>query len=95
MGGELPYNYYISKKKTPPQKNKCSYGILCISREGEMVINKSPPYINSNVNRKYFNQKYRYIRLNTNEKYNLDLGLFPDATLEGEFMLPKGQMDHR
>ena len=89
--GELPYRYYVCK----PRKNKkYSYGILCISKDGQMVINKSPPYIKSNINRKYFKQRYGYIRLNTNEKYNLDLGLFPDATLEGEFTLPKGQMDH-
>ena len=92
MDGELPYNCYICKP--PNKKNKCSYGILCISRKGEMVINKSPPYINSNINRKYFKQKYGAVKLNTNEKYNLDLGLFPDATLEGEFTLPKGHVDY-
>ena len=87
---EIPYHNCVYNAK---KHKKYSYGILCISRNGRMVINTSPPYIDSTISKKIFKQKYKYIDLNTNEKYNLDLALFPTATLEGEFSLPKGQMD--
>ena len=79
------------------EKKNWSYGIICVSKEGYMIINKSPPYIKSRIrksNKKNSkNNFFGYISLNTNEKYNLTLGMFPNTTLEGEYTLPKGKMD--
>lgn len=86
----LPY-YHVQKGKKTKKK---SYGIICITKNGKMVLNQSVPYIYTKMCKKEFKQRYGYINLNTNEKYNLDLNLFPNATLEGEFTLPKGQIDH-
>ena len=61
-----------------------------------MVINKSPPYIKSyikKVNKKISRNNIGCISLNTNEIYNLTLGMFPNTNIEGEYTIPKGKVD--
>ena len=107
---ELPYyntldNYQTSNPEA--YTKSVSYGILCVSRDGYIVLNKSPPYVKTYLNdgRKNKNKKLLNpirldnlivnagLRVNTNEKYNLLLSSFSHATLEGEYTLPKGKMD--
>lgn len=107
---DLPYYYHVDKNRKTTvcldnnnnndnkknQIQKYSYGILCISRDGYMVINKSPPYIKTILKRKnknYHKQNYGYIFINNNEKYNILLNGFPNSSLEGEYTLPKGKID--
>ena len=49
------------------------------------------------IKKKFKNKQkygYRLLPLSINEKYNLDLNLFPNTFLEGEYSLPKGHMDN-
>ena len=96
---ELPYynnnnnnNNNVITKRKKKNKKKWSYGIICVSlEEGYMVINKSLPYIKSQLIENSNNNGYN--TLNTNEKYNITLNMFPNTTLEGEYTLPKGKID--
>ena len=93
----LPYCRNVSEQK-PQKQTKISYGILCISRDGYIVMNKSPCYIKTKLEyfkggRNLHRNNFGYVMLNSNEKYSLDMGLFPNATLEGEYTLPKGHME--
>ena len=92
LEGELPYyNSNLHKKN-----KKISYGIICVSKDGYLVINKSPPYMKMNMKNKIrnYNRKlFMQFNVNTNEKYNLLLSLFPNSSLEGEYTLPKGKID--
>ena len=74
------------------KKKKTSYGIICISKDGFIVLNQSPPYITTKLMR--VNNKYDFLcNVTLNEKYNLDISMFPDTCLEGEYTLPKGHID--
>ena len=108
---ELPYynnhHYYINFNNNNNNNNnnikyqqlkqkQISYGIICVSRDGYIVMNKSPPYIKTHmktINKNYHKTDFGLVKLNTNEKYNLILSLFPNSTMEGEYTLPKGKMD--
>ena len=73
-----------------------SYGIICVTRDNYIVLNKSPPYIKSymkKVVKNFSKTNFGKIKVNTNEKYNLLLSAFPNSTLEGEYTLPKGRID--
>ena len=96
-GIELPYYFcYNNYNKNNNNNNNTSYGIICVSQDGYIIINQSQPYIINNIkkqNKYFYKQNYCRILLNTNEKYNLTLNLFPNASLEGEYTLPKGKID--
>ena len=93
---ELPYYRDLNFGDSNRKKNLWSYGIICVSRENDIVINKSPPYIKTYLKKfnKYFHRaNFRHIAVNTNEKYNLLLNSFSNSSLEGEYTLPKGKID--
>lgn len=102
---ELPYHSYYynnnnnngKKKKKRQRQRQISYGIICVSNDGYIVINKSTPYIKTSMRKDNENifqtTNFGQIKVNTNEKYNLMLSSFPNSTLEGEYTLPKGKID--
>ena len=67
---ELPYyntstinnNDNNNNNQQQHQKKYFSYGILCISKDGYMVMNKSPPYIKTHI----MNKKKKQINNNNN-----------------------------
>ena len=73
-----------------------SYGIICVTRDNYIILNKSPPYIKSYIKKvvkNFYKTNFGKIKVNTNEKYNLLLSAFPNFSLEGEYTLPKGRID--
>ena len=106
---ELPYYYKVNSDNNnninnnennntslSKRQHQNSYGIICISRDGYIVINKSPPYIKTYIRKNKRNSHKSHfvnIRINSNEKYSLILSLFPNSSLEGEYTLPKGKID--
>lgn len=92
---ELPYyrNLKLCNNYTRKKSNRFSYGIICVSRENEMVINISPPYIKTNLKKQNNNKNFKHVEVNTNEKYNLLISAFAHSSFEGEYTLPKGKID--
>ena len=92
---QLPYfHHYYSSADYKKRSMLTSYGIICVSRDGFMVINKSPPYMKLNMKKNHHSKNFGNITVNTNEKYNLLLSAFPNSSLEGEYTLPKGRIDY-
>ena len=95
----LPYqNVSSCKQIINPKNTKMSYGLICVSNDGYILLNKSLPYINTKLHKINIDSVYNCRRVpsysvSLNEKYNLQLSMFPNATLEGNYSLPKGHTE--
>ena len=88
-------NFYA--QPSPPKSNtrsRYSYGLLCISSDGYVVMNESPSYFTQH--NKYLTVNdgaYGTFSLNSNLRYNLQLAGFPNATVESQFAPPRGKKE--
>lgn len=87
-------HYYSAVKMAPPQRRqqqhpRRSYGIMCVSEEGFVLMNESPSYF---TQRSHYKTTGKF-NVNSNIRNNLLMASFPYGTVEGQFGLPKGRLD--
>ena len=90
-------SYYFNEKLLINKNKhvKKSFGIICVSRDGYMIVNQAPPYKTLEIILNKFEKDYfGILQSNTNEKFNFELGMFPNAVIEGEYTFPKGKKEN-
>ena len=76
------------------REKRKSYGIICISQSGYVVLTVSPSYFAQRLRkRKCLLQNWGKLSINSNEHYNLLLASFPAGSVEGQYTPPRGKTD--
>ena len=83
------YSITQQQQQYPLQQPKRSYGIICVSREGEVLMNESPSYFTQTSHYKPMGK----FSINSNIRNNLLFASFPHGTSEGQYGFPKGRID--
>lgn len=81
----LPYD----KINTNKIETKRSFGILCVTLDGYVVVIESPSY----AFQRAYGKRCGKLTLSLNEMYNLQMSSFPNCIVEGQYSLPRGKTE--